>query len=213
MKRTPLLAVLLTPVIPLAGCATPAAPAQSAAPVSTVSQATGAAPTAAATIAAAARAEICLVGAWTSTGFDVSAGKLHESGGAGVRMTIGPTGAGKVVFDGMKPVRFTGQAAGTLTFHGSTSGAIRLPAAGVTQGKWVTTRAGDVSGLTADVSVTSPAKVSMRGLAVGDLAKSMAGASAPQLTSGTWHCTGDTLVSTAPTGGAAHGSWTLTRDH
>jgi hypothetical protein len=203
-------AVMVLAVVLPAGCATSAEPV---APVPVVSREAGPAPTTAVTVPTPARAGVCLVGSWTSTGFDVSAGELHESGGAGVRMTISPTGGGKVVYDRMKPVRFTGQAVGTVTFHGSTSGAIRLPAPGVTDGKWVTTKAGDVSGLTADVSMTSPAKVSMRHLAVGDLAKSMAGASAPQLTSGTWHCTGDTLVSTAPAGSAAHGSWTLTRDH
>jgi hypothetical protein len=149
-----------------------------------------------------------MVGAWTSTGFDITVGKLHESGGAGVRMTISPTGAAEVVFDGMKPVRFSGQATGTVTFHGSTSGAVKLPAAGVAEGKWVTAGPADVGGLTADVSMTAPAKLSMRNLAVGDLAKGMAGASAPQITSGTWRCAGNTLVSAAPTG-----RWTLTRDH
>ena len=211
MKRTPLLAVVL-----LAGCATSAAPATPAPATSERPIVLATQPTAgpATTAAAAATAGgVCLVGSWTSTGFDISAGKLRETGGAGVRMTIGPTGAAKVVFDGMKPVRFSGQATGTVTFHGSTRGAVRLPAAGVTAGKWVTTKGGDVSGLTADVSMTSPAKVSMRGLAVGQLAHSTAGASAPQLTAGTWRCTGDTLVSTAPAGSAAHGSWTLARDH
>lgn len=205
MKRTPLLAVVF-----LAGCATSAQPA---APVPAVSPAAAPASSATATTAAAASGGVCLVGSWTSTGFDISAGSLHETGGAGVRMTIGPTGAGKVVYDGMKPVRFTGQATGTVTFHGSTRGAVRLPAAGVAAGKWVTTKLGDVGGLTADVSMTSPATVSLRHLAVGKLAQNMAGASAPQLTSGTWRCTGDTLVSTAPAGTGAHGSWTLTRNH
>ena len=65
-----------------------------------------------------------------------------------------PTGAATVVYDGMKPVRFTGQATGTVTFHGSARGTVRLPAAGVTQGKWVTGKAADVSSLTADVSMT-----------------------------------------------------------
>ncbi len=204
-------AVMLLAVMLPAGCATSA---ETAAPVPVVSREAAPGPTTTAVPAPAApRAGVCLVGSWTSTGFDVSAGGLHESGGAGVRMTIGPTGRGTVVYDGMRPVRFTGPAVGTVTFHGSTSGAIRLPAPGVAEGKWVTTKAGDVSGLTADVSMTSPAKVSMRHLAVGNLAKSMSGASAPQLTSGTWHCAADTLVSTAPAGSAAHGRWTLTRDH
>jgi hypothetical protein len=207
VKRTPLLAVVF-----LAGCGT------TAAPIPAVSEAGRPAPTAAATTptattGAAAPGGVCLIGTWTSTGFDIAAGTLRETGGAGVRMTIGPTGAGKVVYDGMKPVRFTGQATGTVRFHGTTRGAVRLPAAGVAEGKWVTTRLGDVSGLTADVSMTSPAKVSLRHLDIGKLAKSMGGVSAPQLTAGSWRCSGDTLVTTAPAGSGAHGSWTLTRDH
>jgi hypothetical protein len=212
VKRTPLpaillLAVPLPAVLLLAGCATST---EQAAPVPVPANSRSDRPAVSRTpTPAVTRGGVCLVGAWTSTGFDISAGKVHESGGAGVRMTIGSTGAGKVVYDGMKPLRLTGQVTGTVTFHGSASGAVRLPAAGVAEGKWVTTRTGDVSGLTADVSITSPAKMSMQHLAVGKLAKSMAGASAPQLTSGTWRCSADTLVSTAPAGG----SWTLTRDH
>jgi hypothetical protein len=151
--------------------------------------------------ACAAPRESCLVGTWTSTG------------GAGIRMTISATGASKVVFTGMKPVRFTGRASGSYTVHGSTSGALRLPAPGATQGTWQTTGRSSIDGLTADVSMTAPVKVTLPDLSLGEFAHGMAGMSAPQLTAGTWRCSGDTLVSVAPAGGAAHGTWTLTRRH
>ena len=157
--------------------------------------------------------ESCLVGTWTATGFDVSAGGMTETGGAGVRMTIAATGSAKVVFTGMAPVRFTGRASGSYTLHGSTTGAIRLPAPGATQGTWQTTERGDIDGITADVKVTAPTKLTLHGLSLGEFAHGMAGTSAPQLTAGTWRCHGDTLVSVAPAGGPAHGTWTLTRHH
>jgi hypothetical protein len=159
--------------------------------------------------AACAKPQVsCLVGKWRATGYDISAGGLTETGGAGVQLTIAPSGAARVVYDGMAPVRFHGRASGTLVFHGSTTGALRLPAPGATSGRWETTRASGVDGITADVSVTAPAKISMRNLAVGQLGRSFAGASAPQLTAGNWRCTGDTLISTAPAG-----SWSFTREH
>jgi hypothetical protein len=150
----------------------------------------------------------CLVGNWTATGYDISVGGLTETGGAGVKLTIASSGAARVIYDGMAPVRFAGRASGTLIFHGATAGAVRLPAPGATTGRWETTKAGGIDGITADVSVTAPAKITMRDLSVGQLARSFAGASAPQLTAGNWRCTGDTLISTAPAG-----TWSFTRDH
>jgi hypothetical protein len=148
----------------------------------------------------------CLVGRWTATGYDISAGGLTETGGAGVTMTISSSGAARVVYTGMRPVRFTGKASGTVVFHGSTTGAVRLPAPGVTAGTWETTKAGGIDGITADVSVTAPAKLTMHDLSVGQMARSLGGMSAPQLTAGTWRCTTDTLISTAPAG-----TWSFTR--
>ncbi|MFI7602513.1 hypothetical protein [Actinoplanes sp. NPDC049681] len=150
----------------------------------------------------------CLVGNWTATGYDISAGGLTESGGAGVKLTIAASGAARVVYDGMAPVRFHGRVSGTLIFRGSTTGALRLPPAGATTGRWEVSKVGGIDGITADVTVTAPVKTTMHNLAVGRLARSFAGMSAPQLTVGSWRCTGDTLISTAPAG-----SWSFTREH
>jgi hypothetical protein len=165
-------------------------------------------------------ARSCLVGQWTSVGFDVSAGPITESGGSGVRMHIDPAGATTVVFDGMAPVRFTASTSGTatagqFTYAGTITGTLRLPPATSASGNWEEVGSATAGGITADIQLVSPFSYHLGPLNVGQLANSMAGAGgavgSPQLTSGSWRCAGDTLVSTPPAGGAVTGTWTLTR--
>lgn len=157
----------------------------------------------------------CLVGQWRSVGFAISNANVTESGGAGIRMRIDAKGRNTVDFAGMAPIHFDAHTSGTtvvgsFTFQGRTAGAIRLPAAGATTGPWQVTQGGGANSITVDVHLTSPITYDMKRFTVGAAAGAVAGGAvgSPQLTSGTWRCTGDTLVSTAP---SAHGSWTLTR--
>jgi hypothetical protein len=162
----------------------------------------------------------CLVGQWRSVAFDISAsgGKLREQGGAGVRLHIDPQGHVTVVFNGMAPVDFTvdtsGHAtSGHFTFAGTETGRITLPAATATSGPWVRTGSVNVSSITADMHLTSPITYHLGPVNVAELAGSMGGSAvgSPDLTTGSWTCSGDKLVSLPPPGGSVSGTWTLTR--
>lgn len=165
-------------------------------------------------------AHACLVGQWTSVGFDVAAGSMiTEHGGSGVRMHIDPRGDATVVFDGMSPVTFTASTSGTptagrFTFAGTVAGAIVVPNGSAKSGPWHQARPSTGS-ITADIQLTSPFSYHMGPLDVGSLAGAVGGAGGavgkPELTDGTWTCSGDTLVSTPPAGGKVTGTWTLTR--
>jgi hypothetical protein len=162
----------------------------------------------------------CLVGQWTSVGFDIATAHITEHGGAGVKMHIDPKGNGTVVFTGMAPVTFTTTTSnpaitGQLTYAGTTTGVMKLPPGGASSGQWESAGPGTVSGLIATVQITSPFKASLPPMDVAKLASGIAGAgdavSKPELMSGTWTCTGDTLVTTAPPASGVTGTWTLTR--
>jgi hypothetical protein len=170
-------------------------------------------------------AKSCLVGTWTSTGFDIAAGggQLTEQGGAGVRLTIDAKGAASVDFGPMQPVEFhvgAGDAAGTLRFDGVSTGHMTLPPPNVTSGNWGDAH-GDFSNVTATVAYTSPFQATifdhqpLAGLvsAASGLAAGLNGgvASQPLLGPGGFTCSATKLVITPPGGSTVEGTWTLTR--
>jgi hypothetical protein len=160
----------------------------------------------------------CLVGRWTSVGFAVT-GKVVEHGGAGVTMHIDPRGLATVVFTGMSPVTFsstisTPPTVGHFTFSGSVTGSVRLPSAAATSGPWEQVTSAGSGGLRVDVQITQPISYHFGPTSVAGLAGAAAGGGAiagPRVTSGTWQCTGDTLVSIPPANGVTRGTWTLRR--
>ena len=86
----------------------------------------------------------CLVGDWTSTGFQLSlaGGGITASGGAGVTLKVGQDGATAVRFDGMAPVNFTSSAgtAGFFTYQGTVTGKIALAPKETGTGPWAPSR-------------------------------------------------------------------------
>jgi hypothetical protein len=162
----------------------------------------------------------CLVGQWTSVGFDIATAHITEHGGAEVKMHIDAKGNGTVVFTGMSPVTFTATAsnpavAGQFTYAGTTTGVVKLPPGGMSSGTWQPAGPGTASGLTADVTITSPFQAHLPPIDLAQLVGAFTGAggavSRPELMSGTWSCTGNTLVSTPPPASGVTGTWTLTR--
>lgn len=161
----------------------------------------------------------CLVGQWTSVSFDIATTNLNEHGGAGAVLHIDPKGNASVAYNGMAPIKFTvsgDQTTGQLTFSGTETGVVKLPPGGVSSGAWETAGTGTVSGLTATVTITSPIQLQLPPFDLGQLAGGAAGAAGgavgnPDVTSGTWTCTGNTLVSTPPAASGVTGTWTLTR--
>jgi hypothetical protein len=161
----------------------------------------------------------CLVGQWTSVSFDIATKNITEHGGAGARLHIDPQGNATEVFSGMAPIKFTVSRDGTtgkLTFSGTETGVVKLPPGGVRSGQWQTAGTGSVSGLVAHVTITSPVHLQLPPFDLGQLAAGAGGAAGgavgnPDVTSGTWTCTGDTLVSTPPAASGVSGTWTLAR--
>jgi len=160
----------------------------------------------------------CLVGRWTSVGFAIT-GKIVEHGGDGVTMHIDPQGKATVVFTGMSPVTFsstisTPRTAGHFTFSGTVTGSVKLPSASATSGPWQEVTSSGAGGIRVDVRITEPISYHLGPIGVSSLAGAASGGGAiasPQVTSGAWQCTGDTLVSTPPANGSVQGAWTLRR--
>jgi len=161
----------------------------------------------------------CLVGRWRSVGFAITGGKIVEHGGAGVTMHIDPRGKATVVFTGMSPVTFSSNISkpptvGHFTFSGSVTGSVKLPPAAATSGPWEQVTSSGAGGIRVDVKITEPISYHLGPINVASLAGAASGGGAiagPQVTSGTWRCTGDTLVSTPPLNSVAQGTWTLKR--
>lgn len=161
----------------------------------------------------------CLVGRWTSVGFAITGGKITEHGGAGVTMHIDPQGKATVVFTGMSPVTFsstisTPPTVGHFTFSGSVTGSVKLPSAAATSGPWEQVTSSGAGGIRVDLKITQPISYHLGPIGVASLAGGSAGGgaiSSPQVTSGTWRCAGDTLVSSPPSNSVAQGTWTLRR--
>ncbi|MDT5030911.1 MAG: hypothetical protein QOC94_1082 [Actinoplanes sp.] len=163
----------------------------------------------------------CLVGRWTSVGFAITGGKIVEHGGAGVTMHIDPQGKATVVYTGMSPVTFSSRisnppTAGHFTFSGSVTGSVKLPSTAATTGPWEQVTSSGAGNIRVDVKITEPISYHLGPISVSSLAGAAAGGgggaiAGPQVTSGTWRCAGDTLVSTPPLTSVAQGTWTLNR--
>ena len=160
----------------------------------------------------------CLIGQWTGTGFDVRTPNLTETGGAGVRLHIGPQGNTTVAFDGMQPIDFTSSTgsetfAGTLDFSGTLSGVIKLPPPGQSSGQWMYASAPTTGSLQGTVHFTSPVTLDLGPLDLSSLLGESGGSQAvpaQPVIYGNWTCSANTLVSTAPSS-TVSGRWTLTR--
>jgi hypothetical protein len=162
----------------------------------------------------------CLVGQWTSTSLDVSTPHISEHGGAGVRLHVDPKGNTTLTFDGMAPVTFTGQTgssqfAGTLTYAGTLTGTMVVPAGTSGSGTWQEARPADMSRITATVRLTQPFAVTVGPYSLAQFAASAGGAGAavsgkPILTGG-WTCTAETLVTRPPADSPVSGTWTFAR--
>lgn len=165
----------------------------------------------------------CLVGTWTSGGFDISSagGAITESGGTGAIMRIMPTGDATVDFSPMQSLTFhTKDTAGSLRYDGSSGGHLTLPPPGVTSGDFGDAH-GNFSTITVTVTVTSPVRLTvfdhrplaeLVGMAQG-LASGLSGgvSTQPLLGPGGFTCTPTTLTITPPPGSQVGGTWTLTR--
>jgi hypothetical protein len=162
----------------------------------------------------------CLVGQWTSTNVDVRTPHVNEQGGAGVRLHVDPKGNTTITFDGMAPVTFTGQTGssefvGTLTYAGTLTSTMVVPAGTSGSGTWQEAKPADMSRITATVHLTKPFAVTVGPYSLAQFAASAGGAGTavsgkPVLTGG-WTCGPDTLVTTPPPNSAVSGSWTFTR--
>jgi hypothetical protein len=161
----------------------------------------------------------CVVGDWTHTNADIRAGSgetaMHETGGAGMLMTIGADGATRINFTPMKPVKFTVATglAGTLRYRGTVDYRLGLPPAGATEGQ-LRYLGGDLSKLTVTARVTSPFDLtvfeneSVLGLAAGVGGLSVDGQ--PLASDHRFTCSATTLVlKTAD--GTVKGTWTFRR--
>ncbi|MDQ1659177.1 MAG: hypothetical protein QOD41_4260 [Cryptosporangiaceae bacterium] len=162
----------------------------------------------------------CVIGTWTSTGFDIAAGGpngITEHGGSGVVLRIAASGASSVSFGPMSPVTFTSKSvAGSLRYDGTATGTVRPQEITAATGRWLPS-GGNFGNVTATVAVTSPFKSTVFNhkplsdlLALG---KGLAGGVSgnPVFGPGTYTCSPSTLVIGPPTGGSVTGTWTLRR--
>ncbi|GDY28602.1 hypothetical protein [Gandjariella thermophila] len=164
----------------------------------------------------------CLVGTWTSVGFDISSGggAITEHGGAGVVLRIAATGAATVDFSPMQPIVFNAKdAAGTLRYDGTGSGRMTLPPPTVTTGTFGDAH-GDFDNIVVTVAISSPIQATVLdhkplsdilGLAQG-LTQGLGGIdSSPLLGPGGFTCSKTSLTITPPPGSQVDGTWTLSR--
>jgi hypothetical protein len=162
----------------------------------------------------------CVVGSWTLSNADLTVGAppTHETGGAGMRMTIGADGATTIDFSPMQPVKFTstlgGGMEGQITYTGAVTYRLGLPAEASAQGA-LTYLGGDLSQLRASARITKPFDLLViDNASVLGLASDVAGVSLnmqPLAGSHTYECTPSTLVLRPPAGGGLSGTWTFAR--
>ena len=158
-----------------------------------------------------------MVGEWTSAGMEMRIDQMSGSGGAGVAMNIDSTGFTELDFGGMERIDYTvgGEAvsAGYWVYTGTASGTLALPPPGETSGTWEHAGEANYSGLGAHVVITSPFELDLGELSIAELAGSAGdvagGISSEPVVDGSWSCTEDTLVSTAPDN--LDVTWTFTR--
>jgi hypothetical protein len=168
---------------PSSGTVTGAPATTSAAPV---------APAAATTPAAGAAGGSmgCLAGTWRTN--SISVPEVHASGGSGGMLTVSPTGAFSVNYNGIKPMTFNYNGVkGSMQYSGQASGQLHVN--------------GDkLSGVTQ--SSTFTIKSQINGVAMNlPLPKVTPGTTAPWIG---YTCSGNTLTLVQPAPG---GNWTLTR--
>jgi hypothetical protein len=165
----------------------------------------------------------CVVGTWKANGFSgtlATAGVQGTfSGGGGYTVTVAPDGATVVNFAGMQPATFESTVGGTnfkgsFTYGGKITGAIRLPATGVTSGQWEPAGTADFSSLTVTVDVTSPIRSRLAdNVPVSRFTGETGGSvdTTPILKNGTYECSGNTLTLGPPPNTPIGGTWTLSR--
>jgi hypothetical protein len=132
----------------------------------------------------------CLAGTWRTNSISVPA--VHASGGAGGMLTVSPTGAFSINYNGIKPMTFSYNGVkGSMQYSGQASGQLQV--------------SGDkLSGVTQ--SSTFSVKSQINGVAINlPLPKVAPGTTAPWTS---YTCSGNTLTLVPPPPG---GSWTLTR--
>lgn len=172
----------------------------------------------------------CVAGKWRSAALSASAASNRNNvsaaltGGAGIRVTIGPTGATSIDFSGMEPVNFSAKVAGadvrgTFTYAGTASGQISTgtaPAGTATpapSGSWAPV--GDLNWEATRLTLDLTAPVQARpfdNTPIGNYVGSQTGNAVdidPIFDRGTYTCTGDTLTITPDKD--ADIPWTLRR--
>jgi hypothetical protein len=159
--------------------------------------------------------DACLVGSWTTTSIDMTISEMHMAGGEGVTMVVDRTGATRVAFGGMAPVRFAMPQAdlvGHFIYHGGASGKIKLPPPTATSGPW---EYPGQSNVTASVTFTSPFTLTLGQTDMTELAGHLGGggiAGANPTGTGSWTCSSDSLriIPTVPNVSAS-GGWNWRR--
>lgn len=165
----------------------------------------------------------CVVGDWVLTNADLQAGSgataVHETGGAGMRMTIAADGKTAIDFSPMQPVQFTGSngLAGQFRYDGSVAYQLGLPPAAATSGE-MAYLGGDLSKLTVTARITKPFDYlifdhsSVLGLARDfGAAGGVSLDTQPLASRHSFTCTGSTLVLRPPAGGTLSGAWNFAR--
>jgi len=168
----------------------------------------------------------CMVGTWASTGYELSISQGSESGGAGFRLAIDDAGRSTLDLDGMAPVRVEHESgfAADITYSGTATATVTLPAATATRGVWKVTDGDLYRPLTwsMTVTVTAPSSGEIGPYSIGELAEnagelgSTYGIAVPSVSKGPlgstgWTCTGDTMTLTPPADNDQMGTWTLRR--
>jgi hypothetical protein len=165
---------------PSSGTVTGAPATRSAAPAATTTPATQ----------AAGGSMGCLAGTWRTN--SISVPQVHASGGSGGILTVSPTGAFSVNYNGIKPMTFNYNGVkGSMQYSGQASGQLHVSG-------------GKLSGVTQSSSFN--VKSQINGVAMNlPLPKVTPGTTAPWIG---YTCSGNTLTLVEPPPG---GSWTLTR--
>jgi hypothetical protein len=105
--------------------------------------------------------------------------------------------------------------AGQYTYAGTVVGVISLPPSSVTSGDRLKSSRMEMSAITATIHLTAPVDQTIGPLNLSQLASQLGGAagavSSGPVVSGSWRCTGDTLVTSVAADNTASGAWTFAR--
>lgn len=167
----------------------------------------------------------CVTGDWRTTAASGKTGgplaSASISGGDGVRVSVGPTGATTVDFAGMRPVTFNAQlgdakVAGTFSYAGKATGTVSTGAGAGTSGDWAPVpplQWGDTR-VTVELTQPTPAKL-FDNVRISEYVGDGANRSAdvvdiqPLLGEGRYQCGGNTLTLTPKDAGGL--TWVLNR--